>query len=106
MSEDTQHGVGTCHVCGDEVPVDGDQATERFGEVLCAGCADEPVVFEAECQNEFCDWSYRCEETEFNRGHARQRVCQEANSHHRFHRHVKDDPMHKTRVYEVEGAVA
>lgn len=59
--------MSECHVCGEDVPVDGEQAIERFGEVLCRDCSDNPVVFVAECTNELCMWSHRVEDREFNR---------------------------------------
>jgi ribosomal protein S27E len=96
-------GSGECHVCGDTVPLDGEQAIKRFGEVLCRGCADEPVVFVAKCTNGLCGWSYRVDETEFNRGHAKTRAQQEANQHQDWKCVFEDDPTHRTEVSEVEA---
>lgn len=93
--------TGDCHVCGETVPLDGETAIERFGDVLCRDCSDKPVVFVAECTNGLCGWSYRVEEDEFNRGHADTRVRQEANSHQKRKRVFDDDPTHKTEVREV-----
>jgi hypothetical protein len=93
---------GTCHVCDEDVPVDGEHAMERFGDVLCRDCSDEPVVFEAECTNGFCDWSYRYEDVEFNRGHVETRVRSEANTHENRKQVFDDDPAHTTEVWEVE----
>lgn len=93
--------TGTCHVCGDGVPVDGEKAIERFGDVLCRDCLDKTVAFEAECTNQLCTWSYRYEDDEFNRGHVKTRVQQEANSHESRKRVFDDDPTHKTTVREV-----
>lgn len=90
-----------CHVCGDEVLVDGKHAMERFGDVLCRDCSDEPVVFVAECTNGLCTWSHRVDETEFNRGHAKTRAQQEANNHQTRKRLFEDDPTHKTEVREI-----
>lgn len=92
---------GECRVCGEEVPVDGEQAIERGGGVLCADCTAEPVVFAAECDNEFCDWQYEDEVTEFDRHHGRLRVQQEANYHERTKRVLDGDPMHSVDVWEV-----
>jgi len=103
MSEgDIEHGE--CHVCGEDVPLDGEHAMKRWGDVLCRDCAREPVVFVAECTSGLCDWSYRVEETEFNRGHAETRVHQEAGHHERWHRVLEDNPMHKTSVNEVSDS--
>lgn len=99
-------GVGTCHVCGKEVPVDGEQAIERFGKVLCRDCADEPVTFVAECEAAFCDWSYRVDETEWNRGHAKVRAQQEANHHENSKRVLRGEHEHQTHVEERQEAVA
>lgn len=93
--------MGTCYVCGDEVPVDGEQAMERWGDVLCWECADEPVVFRATCSSQFCDWSFTVEDTEFNRGHARTRASQEATFHENRKRVFDGDEMHRTAVEEV-----
>jgi len=90
-----------CHVCESGVTLDGEEAIERFGDVLCRDCADYPVVFVARCNNGFCDWSYRVEEAEFNRGHAKTRAQQEANSHENRKEMFDDDPMHNTEVEEV-----
>lgn len=92
---------GTCHVCDEAVPVDGEQAIERFGEVLCRDCTDEPVVFVAECEAGLCGWSYRVEQTEFNRGHAKMRAQQEANSHETERRVFDGEHVHTTAVSEV-----
>mgnify|MGYP006283789737 FL=1 len=94
--------VAECHVCGDHVPVDGENAIERFGDILCRDCSDEPVVFVARCNSGLCPWSYRVEETEFNRGHAETRVRQEANSHEKRKRVFDDDPCHNVDVREIE----
>jgi ribosomal protein S27E len=98
----TDADTGTCHVCGDRVPVDGEQAVGRFGDVLCADCADGPVVFVAGCQSsEFCDWSHRVEGEEFNRGHLRTRAQQAANRHEIETEVLDNDPMHRVEVHEV-----
>ena len=88
-------------LCGDTVALDGEEAMRRFGNVLCRDCADEPVVFVARCTGGFCGWSYRVEETEFNRGHAETRAQQEANHHERFKRVIDGDHFHTTEVEEV-----
>ena len=93
---------GTCHVCGETVPLDGEQAIERFGEVLCRDCSDAPVAFEATCTNGICGWSYVAEGEEFNRGHLKTRAQQEATHHETSKREFDDDPTHTTRVQEVE----
>lgn len=92
---------GTCHVCGEQVPIDGEHAIERWGDVLCRDCTDEPVVFEAECDNQFCNWSFECEGDEFDRGHVEQLVRQKANFHENLNKVARDDPMHNTEVREV-----
>lgn len=94
---------GACRVCGDDVPIDGEHAIERFGDVLCRECSSKPVAFVAECDNQFCEFEYRVDETEFNRGHAKMRAQQEANSHENFQRVMRENPMHNTTVREVEG---
>jgi hypothetical protein len=94
--------TAACHVCGDTYPLDGEQAIERFGNPLCRDCADESVVFVARCQNGLCGWSYRVDETEFNRGHAKTRAQQEANSHQTRKREFDDDPTHRTTVEEAD----
>jgi len=96
----------TCHVCGELVLVDGEHAMERFGEALCRDCSQEPVVFVARCSNGLCDWSYRVEETEFNRGHAKTRAQQEANQHETWKRELDDDPTHNTDVQEIAEVTA
>ena len=101
MTEKSNIGDGECHVCGETVPIDGEHAMERWGDVLCRDCSDEPVVFVARCNNGLCDWSYRVEENEFNRGHAETRVRQEKNRHERWKRIFDDDPMHNVGVKEV-----
>lgn len=101
MSENGRSESGTCHVCGETYPLDGENAIERFGDVLCRGCSEDPVVFVAECNSGLCSWSYRVEETEFNRGHAETRVRQEANSHEKMKRIIDDDPCHNVAVNEV-----
>lgn len=93
---------GVCHVCGDSVLVDGSQAIERFGDVLCRDCSGEAVVFAAECTNQLCSWTYRHEDTEFNRGHVETRVQQEANTHENTQRAIHDDPTHTTEVWEID----
>jgi len=94
--------MSECHVCSSDVPVDGEHAMERFGNVLCRDCSDEPVVFVARCTNGICSWSYRVEENEFNRGHAETRARQEANQHQSWKREFDDDPTHKTEVEEID----
>lgn len=94
--------TGRCHVCGEETPVDGENGIERFGNVLCRDCSDEPVVFVARCSNGLCPWSYRVEENEFNRGHAKRRAQQEANWHENSKEAIHDDPTHNTEISEVE----
>jgi hypothetical protein len=100
-SDDLETGV--CHVCDEEVPLDGEHAMERFGNVLCKDCSRKDVVFVAECQAGLCDWSYRVEENEFNRGHAKTRAQQEANQHETWKRELDGDHMHKTDVREIEA---
>lgn len=94
--------TGTCRLCDESYPLDGEQAVEHFGTVVCADCVDESVVFVAECSNQFCDWTHRVEDTEFNRGHVKTRAQQEANNHERWKRVFEDDPMHETTVREVD----
>lgn len=93
--------TGTCHVCETQVPIDGENAVERFGDVLCRDCSDEAVVFVARCNSGLCSWSYRVEENEFNRGHAKTRVQTEANFHERTKRVLDDDPCHNVEIREV-----
>lgn len=93
---------GTCHVCGDEAPIDGDHATERFGEVLCRGCASKPVAFVAGCDNQFCEFEHRVGGREFNRGHIETNARMEANNHETEERVFREDPMHNTTVSEVD----
>lgn len=81
--------------------IDGSEAVERFGEVLCRDCSDEPVILRAECINQFCDWTFEKEGTEFDRGHVEQLVRSEVNSHEQRKRVFADDPMHETTVEEV-----
>lgn len=95
--------TGTCHVCGEEAPVDGKHAVERFGNVLCWDCSGKPVKFVAECDSGFCSWFCEVEDTQFNRGHAKRLAQQEANRHQRARRIFDDDPCHKTDVREVDA---
>ncbi|MFC6825641.1 hypothetical protein [Halopelagius fulvigenes] len=74
---------------------------ERFGEVLCRDCSSKPVVFRVRCSSGLCSWTYRVEETEFNRGHAKTLAQQEANNHEKEKRIFDDDPMHTTTVEEA-----
>lgn len=99
---DASSETGICHVCNEEVPLDGETAIERFGDVLCRDCSSKPLAFRATCGNQLCTWSYRVEESEWNRGHAETRVRQEANSHQKRKRVFDDDPTHRTTVEEVE----
>ena len=92
----------SCHCCGEDYPLDGKHAIERFGNVLCKDCSDEPVVFEADCQNEFCDWSHSVEGNEFNRGHLKTRIQQEKNQHVKWKRVFDGDPMHNVEIGEVK----
>jgi len=92
---------GECHVCGEEVAVDGEQAVERFGNILCRECVDKPVVFRATCQRDGCDWSHEANHNEFNRGHVKTRAQQEANWHENS-KDVLENETHKTEVTEVE----
>lgn len=92
-------------LCGTEVVVDGDEAIERFGQILCRECGDWPVVFEAHCTNQLCDWSIRDEGDEFDRGHIEQWVRNRANQHEREKRVFEDDPTHPTEVREVQKEV-
>lgn len=101
LSDGGQQERGTCYVCGEDVPLDGEQAIERWGDVLWRGCSGEPVAFRAECDNQFCDWSFDYEGQEFDRGHVEQIVRNEANTHERTKRIFDDDPMHNTTVEEV-----
>jgi hypothetical protein len=94
---------GECRVCGSEVPVDGEQAIERHGDVLCADCTGDEVRFAAECDNQFCDWEYEYEGAEFQRDAVKTRVQQEANHHETTQRLLYDDPMHSIDVWEVAG---
>jgi len=57
-------------------------------------------TFRAECTNELCDWSRYVEESEFNQGHAKTRMQQEANHHEKRKRVFDGDPTHPTEVYE------
>lgn len=97
MTDDTR----PCRVCGEIVPVDGENAIERWGGVLCRDCSDKSVVFGATCTSELCDWSFRAEDDEFNRGHVKIRAQQEANHHQKQKEVFEDNPMHKTKVEEV-----
>lgn len=99
---DSQRQLRTC-LCGNHVVCDGEEAIERFGNVLCQDCAKQPVKFVADCDSELCDWSYEFEDTEFNRGHAKTRVHQEARHHQRTKRIFEDNPCHKTEVREVDA---
>jgi len=101
MPNSSEVTVEPCHVCGEDVPVDGENAIERFGEFLCRDCSHEPVVLVARCNSGLCSWSYRVEENEFNRGHAETRVKQEANSHETRKRVFEDNPCHNVEVQEV-----
>lgn len=102
MSEELAEG--SCRVCGETVPVDGENAIERWGGVLCRDCSDDPVVFEATCTSELCDWSFRSEHNEFNRGHVKTRAQQEANQHRMTKEVFEDNPMHRTTVQEVQSS--
>lgn len=101
---DQSDDTGTCGVCDEQVQIDGEQAIERFGDVLCADCAGKPVAFEAECRNQFCDWEHRVESTEFNRGHLKTRIHQEKNHHVQTKRVFDDDRMHRVEIEEVDDA--
>lgn len=93
--------VESCHVCGDDTAMDGEQGMRRFGQPLCRDCSDESVAFVAKCQNGLCTWSYVADGSEFNRGHLKTRAQQEANQHESWKREFGDDPTHKTEVREV-----
>jgi len=99
-----EHAEGTCRVCGETVPVDGEKAIERWGSVLCQDCSNEPVRFKATCSSELCDWSFTVDEDEFNRGHAKTRAQQEANQHEKMKEVLDEDPMHRTSVTEVTSS--
>jgi len=102
-SSQTDVDVRPCSVCDERVSVDGVEAGERFGNVLCRDCADHTVVFEATCDSGLCGWSFRVDGTEFNRGHLRTRAQQEATRHENEKRVFEDNPCHKTEVREVVG---
>ena len=101
MTDDAGFESEACRVCGDVVPVDGENAIERWGGVLCRDCSDEPVAFKATCSSQLCNWTFLAENNEFNRGHVETRAHQEANQHERSKAVFDDNPMHRTTVEEV-----
>jgi hypothetical protein len=100
MSEKETTTDRPCRCCGELTPMDGKQGTVRFGEPICRGCSDAPVRFQATCTNKFCSWSETVEGDEFNRGHLKIRIQQEANNHENRKRIFDDDPMHTVEINE------
>jgi hypothetical protein len=94
--------TGECHVCEEAVALDGKEAGRRYGNILCYPCSQEPVVFEATCNNELCSWNPTFEDREFNRGDLKKLAHSEANNHETTKRVFEDDPTHSTEVREVE----
>lgn len=90
-----------CDICDDDL--EEESCLDRWGNVYCRDCLDAPVTFRATCSSEFCDWSYTVEDTEFNRGHVKNRAHQEANHHQKTKEIFDDNPMHRTSVEEVQG---
>lgn len=88
-----------CASCGELHAADGKNAGVSGGRFLCKDCSSKPVTFIAECLD--CEWTYECEDTEFNKYHARTRAQQEGNSHET--RKSFDDESHETVWREVDN---